>query len=143
MTVYVNPAPVCLLSCLHSVTDSHTKHYLRVLNRHGFSVCTIRPGKLDSELEAIGLLHAELPEIHYHFWPEGTPVLEIFKALVQRVRNVWKAGWALFAVRPKIVMCMEPDSLLLAILTKPLLRHAIVSPLFVEDALVGEQGALR
>lgn len=129
---------VCLLSCLVSIKDSHTRHFMRVLARRGYALLSIRPGRLDAELIAIGVSHKELPEIKYHFWPEGTPVPEIIMALWQRTRNVIKAARELFRQRPSVIMCMEPDSWLLALLLKPCLRHSIVADLreLYEDRLL-------
>jgi glycosyltransferase involved in cell wall biosynthesis len=129
---------ICLLSCLVSVKDSHTRHFLRVLARYGYETLSIRPGSLDIELLAQGVRHRELPEVTYHFWPEGTPLPEIIKALSQRTGNALRAMWQLMQERPHVVMCMEPDSWLLALLLKPLLRHRVVADLreLYEDRLL-------
>lgn len=131
------PKLICLLSCLHDVRDSHTKHYLRTLVRGGYAVLTIRPGRLDAELERLGCVHCALDSIDHHFWPEGTPLRGIVGALAQRLRNTFVALRHLWRHRPEVVMAMEPDSVLLAVVTKPMLRHRVVADLreIYEDRL--------
>jgi glycosyltransferase involved in cell wall biosynthesis len=129
---------ICLLSCLHSIKDSHTRHFIRVLSRNGYGLLSIRPGSVDEELLAQGVQHCELPQVGYHFWPEGTPVSEILRAFGQRSANAWRALKALVRFRPDVIMCMEPDSLLLAVLLKPWLGHRVVADLreLYEDRLL-------
>jgi hypothetical protein len=87
---------------------------------------TICPGELDAEFRSLGLIHHELAGAGYHFWVEGTPVVQILKACWQRSANAGRAIARLARHRPRVVVCVEPDSWLVAILLKPLLGHAVV-----------------
>ena len=129
---------VCLLSFLKSVKDSHTRHLLRILPRHGYVPMTICPDALDAEFRSLGLNHCELARVEYHFWAQGTPVVHVFKACWQRCVNAGRAIRHLARHKPRMVLCMEPDSWLVAVILKPLFGHAVVVDLreLYEDRLI-------
>lgn len=106
---------VCLISCIEQVQNIRTFRLLKTISNMGYKTIAIMPGYLPND--NIKVLHYRIPTPKANFWYHKG-FLNTLLALYYRLKNVLLLILKLIKIKPDIIICREPDSWAVAILTK-------------------------
>lgn len=121
-----DPKPVvCLVSCLLGVDDSHSLFLADMITNLGYPLQLICPGEIPTALAAREIKQYRLP-LPTHNFEYGSGLFNLCAGLWQRLKNSVAAYKQLIKFCPEIVICIQPDSWLVAILAKKRLHNKVV-----------------
>jgi glycosyltransferase involved in cell wall biosynthesis len=116
---------ICLLTCLLDLTDSQSLMITKTILSWKYLLITICPGTIPESLSKYEIQHHRIP-LPTHNFDFNSNFLNTMGGLFQRARNSIIALIFLLKVRPDICFCIQPDSWLIALIGKLLLRNRVV-----------------
>ncbi len=110
----------CFISAIGRVEDSRIARLAAVAQSVLGRCTTIMPGARSSSSR-----HVPLPCITAYLWRDADSIT-LVRALCQRLRNFTLLMVNLLRLKPRVCVCVEPDSWIVAVLAKLLFRTTVI-----------------